>query len=159
MTVFQSPAPPVFSYQDPRERRSPLAPAVLWVVGEVSCMLRTGDTQTVHNKERGDSTWRAVSLPRHEVLEESSWQPCLVPGPMTGLGRPCSNMGDALEIQSWKPEEQPKLAPGITRGFKFFFSPIAAISLCRAQSCRHGVHSQALTFLLLQQKKFSLTAL
>lgn len=67
-------------------------------------------------------------------------------GLTTGLGRPCSNMGGAQEVQRWKPEEQPKLAPGITRGFKFFFSQTAAISLCRAQGIMDVVFMPGLHF-------------
>lgn len=67
------------------------------------------------------------------MLEGSPGLPGPALGLTTGLGRPHSNPGDVQEIQSWKPEEQPKLAPGITIGFKLFFSQTAAISLCRAQ--------------------------
>lgn len=71
------------------------------------------------------------------MLEGSPCHPCPAPGPTTGLERPHSKMGNAQEFQRWKPDEQPQLAVGLTRGFKifiFFFSQTAAtISFCSAQ--------------------------
>jgi len=55
-------------------------------------------------------------------------------------------MGDAQEVQSWKPEEQPKLVPAITRGFKLIFSQTAAISLCKAQGVMDMVFMAGLHF-------------
>lgn len=121
-----------FAYQDSR-KRSPLAPAAVWVARESSCGVRRGDAQVAHSRKTGDETGRAIRLPGHEALEWSSCCPCAVTGSTTRPGGPSSNTDDVQEVQTSKLEEKSKMAHGVTRGFKLLFSWTLAISLYREQ--------------------------
>lgn len=66
-------------------------------------------------------------------------------------GRPCSNIKDTQQVQSWKPEEQPKLVPGITR---LLFSQTAAISLYRVREVMDMAFMPALHLTFLPSPSF-----
>lgn len=121
----------------------------MWVARESSCVLRTGDAQAAHSRKTGDETWRAIRLPGHEALKWNPCCPCAVTGSTTRLGGPCSNTDDVQKVQSCKPEEKSKMAPGGHNSFLAGLLPSVFIGNRESWTWISCQNSFQVSFLLL----------